>query len=108
MTNAIQIVTTFATHAAAGETARELVRRHQAACAQINGPIESIYRWDGLIEHSEEYQLTIKTRRELFDAVTATIKEFHPYDVPEIVAFDIVAGSDAYLKWIDESVTLPA
>jgi periplasmic divalent cation tolerance protein len=107
MTDAIQIVTTFPTRSSADEAARVLVNRRLAACAQVGGPITSAYRWQGAIESAEEFTLTLKTRRELFNAVATAIRELHTYEVPEILAFDVVAGSDAYLKWIDENVTLP-
>lgn len=102
MSKAIQIVTTFPTHAAAETAAVELVDRKLVACVQISGPITSVYRWEGVIEHDEEYTLTLKTRRELFDAVAAAIRELHTFDIPEILAFDVVAGNEAYLKWLAE------
>jgi uncharacterized protein involved in tolerance to divalent cations len=30
---------------------------------------------------------------------------FHPYELPELVAFEISAGSPEYLKWLDEGVS---
>lgn len=107
MNDAIQIVTTFPTRETAEAAARELVERRLAACAQVGGPITSVYRWQGAIESAEEFTLTLKTRRDLFDLAAAVIGTLHSYEVPEILAFDVVAGSEAYLRWIDESVTLP-
>lgn len=107
MNDAIQIVTTFPTRETAEAAAHELVERRLAACAQVGGPITSVYRWQGAIESAEEFTLTLKTRRDLFDLAAAVIGALHSYEVPEILAFDVVAGSEAYLRWIDESVTLP-
>jgi periplasmic divalent cation tolerance protein len=29
------------------------------------------------------------------------VKEIHSYEVPEIIALPIIAGSEDYLKWLD-------
>jgi periplasmic divalent cation tolerance protein len=107
MNDAIQIVTTFPTRDAAEAAARELIERRLAACAQIGGPVTSVYRWQGAVESAEEFTLTLKARRDMFELAAAVIGALHSYEVPEILAFDVVAGSEAYLRWIEESVTRP-
>jgi periplasmic divalent cation tolerance protein len=102
MTDAIQIVTTTANKADAEKLARALVERRLAACVQIGGPITSCYRWQGQVETAEEWLCTIKTRRELYERVDAAIKELHPYQTPEILATQIVAGSPDYVAWLNE------
>lgn len=104
MPEAIQIVSTFPSKLAAEVAGRVLVERRLVACAQIGGPIMSIYRWQGAIESSEEWTLTLKTRRDRFEGVAAAIRELHSYEVPEIVATAIFAGSEAYLEWIAANV----
>jgi periplasmic divalent cation tolerance protein len=83
--------------------ARAVVERKLAACAQVF-PIRSCYEWEGQIEESEEVMIFIKTRRDRYEALEACIKELHSYDVPEILALPILAGSHPYLHWIDEVV----
>jgi periplasmic divalent cation tolerance protein len=83
--------------------ARTVVERKLAACAQVV-PIRSIYRWRGAVEESDEVILFIKTRRDRYDALEACIKELHSYEVPEILALSVVAGSRDYLEWIDEVI----
>jgi periplasmic divalent cation tolerance protein len=100
----IQVTTTVATRADADRIARALVERGLAACVQVAGPIASTYRWKGAIETAEEWLCFAKTRRERYADVESAIRELHPYEVPEIVAVAIVAGSADYLRWIDESV----
>jgi periplasmic divalent cation tolerance protein len=81
--------------------ANALVEARLAACVNIISPMISIYRWQGKIEREQEYLLLCKTRRELFDAqFMATVKSVHPYEVPEIIAIPIQAGSQNYLDWI--------
>ncbi len=97
----IQVITTTALREEAERIARELVEARLAACAQILGPITSTYRWQGKIETSEEWQCWIKTRGELFEQVEQAIRRIHPYEVPEILAVPVVAGSASYLAWLE-------
>ncbi len=71
-----------------------------AACANIFAPIWSIYRWQGAVERAEEIPLLFKTRRNLFDALATQVRSLHPYEVPSIVATDIVAIDTAYADWL--------
>jgi periplasmic divalent cation tolerance protein len=88
---------------------RALVAERLAACANLIGPIRSIYRWQDAIEDEREHLLLIKTRAGLFSAVQTRIKELHPYQVPEIIAVDIEKGSAQYLEWLSQStLALPA
>ncbi len=86
----------------AGAIASVLVEMKLAACVSI-APIQSVYRWQGNIERDREWQLTIKTDLALFPALETKIQELHSYEVPEILAIPIVAGSNAYLDWMSES-----
>jgi periplasmic divalent cation tolerance protein len=43
----------------------------------------------------------MKTREALFSVLEKEIKAIHPYEVPEIIAVPIVAGSASYLEWIE-------
>jgi periplasmic divalent cation tolerance protein len=104
MTDHIFVVTTFSTRDEAEAAAAELVDRRLVACAQVAGPVLSVYRWQGETERNEEYTLTLKTRAHRYLAVEAALYELHSYDVPEIVALPLVAGHADYLKWIDENV----
>jgi periplasmic divalent cation tolerance protein len=101
-TDYIQVVTTVARHDEADAIARELVDQRLAACVQIVGPITSTYRWQGAIETGQEWQCWAKTRRELYDRVEEAIRRIHPYEIPEILAVPVVAGSESYLNWIEQ------
>jgi periplasmic divalent cation tolerance protein len=104
MADFIQVLTTTDTKNLAEQIGRALVDRRLAACVQIVGPIASIYRWQRQIETAEEWQCWIKTTRERFAAVERAIRELHTYSVPEILAIPTVAGSAAYLQWLEEQV----
>jgi periplasmic divalent cation tolerance protein len=81
------------------------VEERLAACVNQIGPIQSVYRWEGKLEQSEEQLLIIKTRKELFPALEKRVRELHSYSVPEIVALPIIDGSPDYLRWLEEQVT---
>ena len=104
MTEAIIVQCTAASKDEARRIARALVEAKLAACASIAGEVESHYRWRGAIEQATETLLLIKTTRERFDDVRRTILEHHSYEVPEIIALPVVAGHEAYLAWLAESV----
>ena len=101
MAELIQIVTTTASEEEARRIAAALVERRLAACVQIVGPITSVYRWQGAVETSQEWQCAIKTRRDLYADVEAAIVELHSYDVPEVLAVPIIAGSPGYRAWVE-------
>lgn len=104
----IQIVTTTARPEDAQAIATHLVEQGLAACAQISGPITSIYRWQGRVETAQEWQCVVKTRAALYDQVEQAIRSRHPYETPEILATPVAHGSAAYLDWLAESTTASA
>jgi periplasmic divalent cation tolerance protein len=104
MTEFLQVTTTVGTRPDAERIASELVERRLAGCVQVSGPIQSTYRWQGAVETAEEWMCVAKTSREHFAAIERLLAELHPYEVPELLATPIVAGSDAYLKWLGEQL----
>ncbi len=84
--------------------ARALLERRLAACVNVLPGVTSLYRWEGRVERSEERLLVIKTRTDRFEELRATLVDLHPYEVPEVVAFEITAAHGPYLSWLDESV----
>ena len=101
------VVSTFSNAEDARRIGRTLVEERLAACINILPPVESIYRWKGEIETAAEVVALMKTTEDSYWLFEARLKELHPYDVPEIVAFRASSGLPAYLRWVDESC-LPA
>jgi periplasmic divalent cation tolerance protein len=83
--------------------ARALVDGRLAACVNVLPGVRSVYRWRDAVESSEEVQLLIKTTRDRFDALREAIRVQHPYELPELIAVEAVAGLDPYLAWIEDS-----
>jgi periplasmic divalent cation tolerance protein len=104
MTDKRVVLSTAGTKDEAQKIALMLVERKHAACVNISGPMESVYRWQGKVEDAQEWLLIIKTTVEQFVRVKETIREVHSYDLPEIIEIAIESGSHEYLEWIAESV----
>ena len=101
---AIVVVTTVGTEEQAYQIARELVARRQAACVNVLPGMRSIYRWKGKICKDGELLLVIKTLAEEFEGVSATIRELHSYELPEVLSFPVAQGEANFLEWIRSSV----
>lgn len=84
----------------AARIAHALVEERLAACVNRVSGVASTYRWQGEVLEDAEVLLLIKTTRERFEALRARLLELHPYDVPELIALDIVGGHTPYLDWI--------
>ncbi len=81
---------------------RALIEERLAACVNIISPVESLYRWQGHVQHDQEVLLIVKTTAAALERLGERVKQLHSYDTPEIIAMPIVAGAEDYLLWIDE------
>jgi uncharacterized protein involved in tolerance to divalent cations len=105
LTDKFVVLVTCSTPAEAQRIARAVVNARLAACVNIlPGAVQSIYRWKGKVESARERLLLIKTSRKRLAKLQAAVERLHSYDVPEFIAIPIVAGSSAYLSWIEESL----
>jgi periplasmic divalent cation tolerance protein len=84
-----------------------LVEKRLAACVNISAPITSVYRWQGKVERSEEYLLSIKTSAARYTELEQEIRKRHPYELPEIIAVPIEQGLTDYLKWVEQCTNAP-
>ncbi|MBP7462071.1 MAG: divalent-cation tolerance protein CutA [Candidatus Delongbacteria bacterium] len=104
MTEWIQIVTTLGEPTDAERIARYLVEFRLAACVQVEGPIQSYYRWKGVMETAREWRCHIKTASHLYGEVQDAIRRLHPYELPEIVAYPLSEILPEYRSWMEESL----
>jgi len=102
MAEYIEVHTTTDSPEHAQTIARAIISRRLAACVQISGPITSVYWWQGQMEQAEEWLCTAKTRGTLYRELEQAIREVHTYDVPEILAVEVVAGNASYLDWVTQ------
>lgn len=97
------VLSTFPDRGKAQRIAEELVAGRYAACANVASAVDSFYWWKDEVETASEVLVYFKTTVGRFDAFQEKLRELHPYDTPEIVAFRVSAGSDDYLSWVVEN-----
>ena len=100
MTDALVVLVTVPTPERAAELARALVGERLAACGNVVPGLRSVYRWEGKVQEDDEALLVLKTTRARFEALRDRVLALHPYDVPEVLALPVEAGSAAYLAWL--------
>ena len=105
MTDKFVVLVTCSSAAEARRIALAVVKARLAACVNIlPGAVTSIYRWKGKVETAHERLILIKTSRKRLAGLRAAIERLHSYDVPELIALPIVAGSPKYLGWLEENL----
>ncbi|MEM2609485.1 MAG: divalent-cation tolerance protein CutA [Candidatus Bathyarchaeia archaeon] len=88
----------------AEKIAKTLLEERLIACANIIGPVHSLFWWQGKIDKAQEHLIIMKTRKDLFEKICERVKALHSYQIPEIIALPITEGLKDYLKWLDESL----
>ncbi|MGH3621479.1 MAG: divalent-cation tolerance protein CutA [Sciscionella sp.] len=96
------VASTTDSEEAAHTLASSAIAASLGACAQIVGPITSVFNWDNAVQTEQEWRVEIKTAADRVAALTEHIKANHSYDVPEIIATSITGGSAEYLAWVIE------
>jgi len=99
--DSLLVITNLPDRESAEKLATALVERRLAACVNILAPCASVYRWQGKIQHDEEYPVLIKTVQDRYAELEASIRADHPYELPEIIAVPLAAGLPAYLQWVE-------
>lgn len=101
----VMVWCTFPSMEAARTVAATLLEAKLAACVNILPGVESHYIWQGKYECTTEILTIWKTRRANWVAFSRQLTELHPYDTPEIIASEVIAGSPQYLQWVVENST---
>jgi periplasmic divalent cation tolerance protein len=97
------VITTLPDEATAADIVRKLVSEKTAACGTIVPGARSIYNWKGSVEEAAEVVVIFKIPKANFSTFEKALRAIHPYEVPEIVAFDPAAVCHAYAEWIVSS-----
>jgi periplasmic divalent cation tolerance protein len=87
----------------AGRIAEVLVSEWLAACVNEIPGVTSTYIWEGKLHRDSEVLLLIKATQERWQALENRLKELHPYELPELIALPVCAGSAAYLDWLRQN-----
>ncbi|MDT0266608.1 divalent-cation tolerance protein CutA [Streptomyces sp. DSM 44915] len=105
MADHLAVTTTIDSQSAAEELARAAVTARVAACAQVEGPISSVYRWQGEVTTDTEWRVLFKTTAARYPELAALVRARHVYEVPQLVATEIVEGGADYLAWVTAETT---
>lgn len=100
---ALLVLSTFPDVETARRISRQLVEERCAACANLLPAVDSIYWWEGKVERGNETLVFFKTTADRYEALETTLRQLHPYEVPEIIALPLAAGLPEYLEWVAKS-----
>ena len=103
----MSVVSVYAVFGSAEEAeriGRTVVEERLAACANILGPILSVYRWEGKVEACDEVAAIFKTHHWSADALIERIAARHSYEVPCIATWPIDKILRSYADWVEDSV----
>lgn len=99
------VLTNMPDVASARQLAASLITQKLSACVNILSPCQSIYAWQGHVEHANEIPMFIKTNQAQYHALEAAIIEAHPYELPEIIAINVDGGLPQYLQWVSAQLS---
>lgn len=100
----VVVTSTTDSEEAARSLAAGAVEARLAGCAQVVGPVTSVFRWEGEVQTEREWRVEFKTSADRVGPLVEHLKAVHNYDLPEIIATPITGGSAEYLSWlVDET-----
>ena len=97
------VLVTAGSETEAQNIASSLLDDRLAACVTYHS-VQSIYRWQGALQHDTEYQLVIKTELTYFKQIAKLVTQSHSYELPEIIAVPIVRSTEQYGEWIGQQI----
>jgi periplasmic divalent cation tolerance protein len=100
MTQFCLVLVSCKSQSEARKIGQALVKQKLAACVNIIPKVNSLFFWNKKISREREALLLIKTRRQLFSALSEAIKKSHSYKLPEIIALPVWTGEKGYLNWL--------
>lgn len=104
MTEYIQVFITINDKEKAKEIAETLLDKKLAACVQINGPVTSLYKWQGSLVEDQEWLLAVKSSSAHYPELEERVRQIHVYEVPEILAVSIEDGNKDYFNWMQKEL----
>lgn len=105
MKNPLIVLVTTSNREEAEKISKTLLKEKLIACANIVGPVHSLFWWQGKIDEAQEHIILMKTRKDLFNRLCEKVRALHSYEVPEILAIPIIGGFKPYMEWLSNSVS---
>lgn len=91
--------TTLPTRREADALAATAIAQNLAVCAQVEGPLQSHYVWEGRPTVSEEWRVTYKLLPETAGPLSACVHAAHPYTTPQWLVVKVEHTGEKYLSW---------
>ncbi len=88
----------------ARELSQYLIEKRLAACINIIPNVRSLYMWEGKLEESREWKVSIKTLAKHFDSICSSINRIGSYEVNAIVQMPVTHIDAGYIKWMHSSI----
>jgi len=104
MSSYIAVFMTISDEKEATKIVRSLLKDRLIACANIVGPVSSLFWWKGKIDKANEFLVIMKSRKNLFKRLSERVEELHSYEVPEVIALPVIEGLPSYLNWLGASL----
>ncbi|WWO96229.1 MAG: divalent cation tolerance protein CutA [Candidatus Dasytiphilus stammeri] len=101
-TTTIIVLCTVPNEKCAFYLSEQMLQLRLAGCVTNLGHATSFYLWEGKIKKSQEVQMVIKTDSVKLSSLQLFIKDYHPYQIPEILVLSVARGDKKYLSWITE------
>lgn len=103
MTGLLLIRVTCPSRRIAEEIADAALEQRLAACANLEGPVSSTYRWKGVIEQAFEFMLWLKAPEAAWETLQQLVMKIHPYDVPAMIALPVSHVNASCAQWVAEN-----
>lgn len=100
----VVVIVTVANREEAEKIVRSLLEERLIACANIVGPLYSVFWWEGKIDEASEFLVFMKSHENHFERLSEKVAQIHSYELPEIIALPIIKGSPPYLGWLSDSL----
>jgi len=104
MSSYIVVFMTVPDEKEATKIVHSLLKERLIACANIVGPVSSLFWWEGKIDKASEFLVIMKSKKNLFKKLSERVKELHSYEVPEVIALPVIEGLPSYLNWLGASL----
>ena len=96
------IIATESSKTNAVRMAKLLIKEKLAACVSIK-QIFSVYEWDGDIQETKEFEITIKSKTEFKDDLIDFLHKISTYDVPQII-YKTYHAEIKYYDWLNKTI----
>ena len=100
----IEICTTTDNERIASYIKDVLLDNKLSPCIQVLSNINSSYIWNNKKTTTLEFLIKIKALKKNKINIIDKIKEFHNYDIPEIISYDISIETQEYEKWLKQNM----